>query len=287
MNPVDLILVPTYFGCDNKGVEKSPQLLHNYIINSTHKDKINNVYHIDVPTVSDDYNKFEHPGVKYFKEIRSMALNVKRHVENSLINGNFPLIIGGDHSVSIGSLAGSISTTPNIDVIWIDAHADLNTITSSPSKNAHGMVLSNPLMLDNAPYKDIFTRKILPTRINYLGTRDLDLFEDIFIKQSEILQISTKELIKKNNDFESLNFIKKNVHLSIDIDVLDPDLSPGTGVKVENGIDLTLLMSMIDYVFKHNNVVCVDFVEFNPDLDVDNKSRNISFKILDKIITYV
>lgn len=287
MLQIDLILVPTFYGCDIKGVDNAPFVILDYIKKNIVTESIVNTIIIDIPKIAND-NKFDsNQSVKYYDAILETSIQVKRQVVNSIVQGRLPITIGGDHSVSIGSLAGSVNQTSDLDIIWIDAHGDINTTNSSPSKNAHGMVLSNPLKLDGAPYADLFSRRIMPSRINYFGVRDLDPFEQDFISTHNIHCHKIEELVNGGVAMLKNEFIKKNIHLSIDIDVLDPIISPGTGVKVANGMSLDTLLELITQLIKNNTVIALDFVEFNPILDIENKTFNSSTKVIETILRYI
>lgn len=189
----------------------------------------------------------------------------------NLFENNKVITIGGDHSISLATVASSAKKfKEDLTVIWVDAHADINTRESSLSGNLHGMPVSSLIGLDNIYNLEI----IKPEQIIYIGLRDLDDFE---IKTIESLNIKnyTSEYVRNNSMEMVLNEIKpmisSKVHISFDVDVLDPTIFPCTGTPVDNGINLndakTLLAS-----FKEN-WVSADFVEFNPNLG-ENPQQN-------------
>ena len=185
---------------------------------------------------------------------------------NQNVNGK-RVNIGGDHSMSIATLAYSLNQYPDLKVLWFDAHADINTYKSSASKNYHGMPLSFLTGLDST-HEFRFIRNLLPLdRIMYVGVRDLDPFEREIIKKNNIHHITMEEIRddlkgvgNKISDFSG-NY-KTPIHVSFDVDIMDPDIIYSTGTKVENGVR----MHEIDHMFeriKDKNIVNMDITELN------------------------
>ena len=141
---LNIITVSTFYGCDKKGVELGPKALINNNLLSIIKNcghTINEI--IDIPVDIDNKNKFDNnKQIKYFDKVKTIVKNLSISIEESYKNNTFPLVLGGDHAISIGSLAGFSKSFKNTGVIWIDAHGDLNIPSSSPSYNAHGMPLA-------------------------------------------------------------------------------------------------------------------------------------------------
>lgn len=193
---------------------------------------------------------------------------------------NRPTVLGGDHSLAISTLSSSIfKYGTDIKILWIDAHADINTYTSSHTKNVHGMVL-NYICDVNMPgifesICDSYQKlpflphiKVDPTNIMYIGIRDLDDYEKDVLKYYNISQINCNN-VNNNPDkcIEQINTFVGNdkFHLSIDIDALDPYYVPCTGTPVEHGIELHKLL----YILKNMNMknkIHTDIVEYNPSL---------------------
>jgi len=178
--------------------------------------------------------------------------------------GYFPFVIGGDHSISIGSLAGSLKYHQGeLTTIWVDAHADINTIDSSSTKNLHGMPLSILTGLEKDVYKLKEENRLDFKNLIYFGLRDIDEYEKNIIQEKNIRHLTSLEL---NNDV-SLNTVGKihteNIHLSLDVDVLDPLFMTSTGTCVENGINMKKLDEILRWIEKSGKVVSIDLVEFN------------------------
>lgn len=220
-----------------------------------------------------------------------------------------PFIFGGDHSISIGSINGSLNYfNKDLTVIWIDTHADINTQQSSKSKNLHGMPLSYLTGLEKdffsgENYKfphnmyfpgsdisppqnyDLITNennKLSLDNLIYLGLRDIDDFEQNLIDSNNIQHLTSEEL-KFNTPLDKMEVKTNNIHLSIDIDVLDPKYFPCTGTPVKNGITMEKLEEIIWWSHIVGNVVSIDLVEFNPKIG-NEKDLQVSLDNYKKLI---
>ena len=287
---LNIITVPTFYGCDKKGVELGPKtLIENNLISTIEScgHKINEI--IDIPVKIDGEDKFNtNKQIKYFDKVLPMVENISKIIEESHKNNVFPLIIGGDHSISIGSLAGFSKSFNNTGIIWIDAHGDLNIPSSSPSCNAHGMPLACSLGYGHEELISIFEKTINPKNVFLFGIRSLDNWEKEFIIKNEmhVYDRNSFNNISQNIMIDTLNkyIIKnniKNFHLSFDIDVFDPFIAPGTGTPVKKGLSMDNVKNLIAKLLSSLNIVSMDFVEFNPLLDEDNKTLNACLEILD------
>jgi arginase len=209
-------------------------------------------------------------------------------VEEKLRGGNFPLILGGDHSIGIGSLTGILRVVPDIGIIWVDAHADLNTPATSDSGNMHGMPLG--LLLDHPkesavdflelPGFDFLVDgpRISPDQIVYVGLRDIDPTERIWIKKYGIKAFTMYDIdhygIGQVMDKTFDHLLKDNpdrpLHLSYDIDAVDPILAPATGTKVRGGLTYREAHFVAEAVAQSGNLASAEIVELNPTLSDDS-----------------
>jgi arginase len=177
---------------------------------------------------------------------------------------------GGDHSVALASIAAFIKAFPNGKVLWIDAHADLNTPESSLSGNFHGMPLSILLGLGRPPRGPLaeFWQILKPDQIIYFGLRDLDPFEIKTIKKLGILSYSASALRAANIEKQVNQLLEQiadyPLHVSFDIDSIDPREAPATGVKVANGLSKSLVLELAARISDLDTLKSVDVVEINP-----------------------
>ena len=178
------------------------------------------------------------------------------------------LVLGGDHSLSAGSVAATRRVYPHSKVVWIDAHADVHTPRSSPSGNAHGMPLG--ALCGRMPSG---FHTLDPSQLTYVGLRDVDEDEALWIdaQRRRGLRAYTVHDLRRRGVPAVVDAIRRDVasaavHVSFDVDVLDPTLAPGTGTRVPAGLTLSELAPLLDGLAALN-VVCLDVVEVNPDLD--------------------
>ena len=219
------------------------------------------------------------------KEEDSLLNNLNSiYQENANVKGS-RINIGGDHSTTIATGAYTLNTYKNPKFLWFDAHGDINSYTSSPTKNYHGMVLSYLSGLShNKP--DFIKTFLTFDNLMYIGLRDLDPYESILIKSLHIPVISVNELntnpelaIKKIKDF-----VKDDpIHLSFDVDVMDPSFISSTGTPVENGLLLEETKHVLENIVD-DQVVNLDLCEFNPNIGDPKESLNNTVDLWKNII---
>ena len=289
---IDIIGMPLFYGCDKPGVEKGPEELRksNLVDILTKNHIVRDLGDILVEKI-DSKDKFaSHPNLKYLDEIVASNTRLAEKVLASLENNAFPFIIGGDHSLALGSLAGVSKYFGNdIAVIWIDAHGDINTEETSPSGNIHGMPLASsmgvgPKKLTSLMFDEI---KIKPENVFILGCRDLDIGELKLIDDLKLNVWNYDEIRDKGLDTvisELLTLLKekdiKDIHLSYDIDCLDPEYVPGTGTPVEDGMNFEQSRILLKSILSTSLVKSMDLVEYNPDLDIDGRTNETCVELL-------
>ena len=250
-----VVLFPHSLGPSNLGTEKAPHYLSNYINKKKHQVK-----------------KIANTG-NLFKNINALY-QANQASTGKIVN------IGGDHSMSIATIADSLNKYPTAKVIYFDAHADLNTYKSSKSKHYHGMPLSFVTGLDSDP-KFAFIKNKLPfENLLYIGSRCWDPYEvnEVYKRNIKFL---TPDMINKNFT-ESLNKILNfvgdgPVHVSFDVDSIDPKYIPSTGTPVKNGLELMKAKLILDKL-NSGNIVNLDITELNMNLGTkaDGKKSGIN-----------
>ena len=210
-----------------------------------------------------------------------------------LKNENFPVTIGGDHVIAIASALASIKKHQNLGIIWVDAHGDFNTFNSTSSGNLHGLPLAvianyEKKLLANFHNGNFYN----PKNTVIVGGRDIDPWEMPNIKDAGVTVFSTEEIHKYgaeeilNKAFEIASNGTNGVHISYDLDVIDPKIAPGISIPAVDGINLDEayeIANIIRTYIKNNFVKSLDLVELNPLRDVDNVTEKIAKNIL-KII---
>ncbi len=204
-------------------------------------------------------------------------------VEEKMNQGFFPVILGGDHSIGIGTLAGILRANPDTGVIWVDAHADLNTPDTSGSGNLHGMPVG--LLLNHPDGAYDFSKlpgfefmidgpRINPDQIVYVGLRDVDPMERVWIRQ-----LGIKAFTMTDVDFLGIGQVMQQaldhlngrpLHLSYDIDAVDPAFAPATGTKVRGGLTYREAHFVAEFVAQSGDLASADIVEVNPNLSNDH-----------------
>lgn len=289
---ISIIGMPLFYGCDKPGVEKGPEVLRrNKLIEILEENHfVTDIGDIDVDIIEPN-NKFAYSNkMKYLEEVVSSNNRLASKVVNSLENYSFPFVIGGDHSLALGSLAGSSHFHgDDLAVIWIDAHGDINTDETSPSGNIHGMPLAASMGFGYEKLTSIFFDKIKvkPENVFILACRDLDAGELDLIEKHRINVWSIDDIQNRGIDIISKELLEtidakkiKDIHLSYDIDCLDPEYVPGTGTPVHNGLTFEESKKLLKCVFSTSLVKSMDFVEYNPELDKDNKTLETCIELL-------
>lgn len=250
-----IILFPHNLGQTKTGTEKSPGILNKFINHKKHK-------------------------VKRIKNTGNMFKNINELYQANKKSTGKIVNIGGDHSMAIATIADTLNKYPDAKVVYFDAHADINTYKSSNSKHYHGMPLSFVTGLDNDKRFSFIKNKLPVENLLYIGGRCWDIFE-----RDEVYKRNIKFLTpdKINNNFnESLNKImdfvgNSPVHVSFDVDSIDPKYIPSTGTPVKNGVELDNAIKILDGL-NSKNIVNMDITELNRDLgsktDGDKSVKN-------------
>lgn len=224
---------------------------------------------VEQPTVKGH----DHPAISHYNK------RLGETILAELKQNRMALTFGGDHSIAIGTLSASLMHNLDTKVVWVDAHADLNTPETSPSGNLHGMPLAFFFdLLKEGKTRELFSwvPRLKPENLVYIGLRDVDEGEKRFIKELGITAFSAqdvKELGIDNVLQQTLAQLcptgKEDVHLSFDVDGLDPRFVPATGTPVPGGLDLLDGQQIVNTLMRKSNVLSFDLVEVNPLLGQD------------------
>lgn len=262
--------------------------------------------------INSDYNfllePVQHDYAKRIKAIYELNERIFEQIHNVIVKDKaFPIILAGDHSSSIGTISGIKAAYPDkrIGVIWIDAHADMHSPYTTPSGNMHGMSLAALLGEDNKEKQinnpDAETIEywnklkkiggIIP-KINYddlllVTLRDTEPQEDSLIKSKKVKSISVNEIRKKGVERISIEALSTLdhcdvIHVSFDVDSMDPSISKGTGTPTPNGITEKEAGNFIYYLLRSKKICCFEIVEINPTLDKENLMAENAFEVLYK-----
>lgn len=290
---LSIIGVPTYYGCDNDGTQYSPEKLRNANIIKLIKDngeiEVADLGDIDVIEMMEKDKFKNEKNIKYFESIYDLNLKLSKAVDDAMDNSDFTLILGGDHGIGLGSITGASKHSQNLGVVWIDAHGDFNTSATSPSKNFHGMPLAclcghGDSRLVNLYYEGV---KIKEESVFHIGGRDIDEGEQKLIDNSKVNLYDKKVIGKIGLEDVVDDIIKKcreqeldGIHISLDIDFMDKFIVEGTGTRVAGGYTVEDTKYILRRLMETGIVKSMDFVEFNPRLDVNDNTLEICKDLL-------
>ena len=283
---IRILGVPVFEGCNIKGVEKGPRALREGDVFDSLKKNFNVEDQGDIEVLtSSESNMFDaRNDIKYYDTILDMNEKLCHAVCENVEKGYFTIVIGGDHSYAVGSIAGtSIALNHNLGVVWLDAHSDINTPLTSPSKNFHGMPLATSMYVGPKEMRSIGVdrRKVKPTDSFLVGVRSMDQGEIEFKDNKELNHYTIAFIRKRGAEVvaeEIINTLRKNdidnIHLSIDLDVFSTDVTKAFNCPEPDGITLDECTAFIKKLFESGKVRSMDFAEYNPDLDVDKSGIN-------------
>jgi arginase len=224
---------------------------------------------------------------RFLPQILALCDRVAKMVAQARLRGETPLVLGGDHSVALGSLVGMAEAHGPGGVIWVDAHGDLNTPETSPSGNVHGMVLAAALDLagDVFHYDDWKLPAIVPGKLALFGVRSLDRGERDLLKHLEAKVFTMSEIDKRGIDVcmhEALEHAAGGafLHLSFDMDAVDPEYAPGVGTPVRGGLSYREAHLAMETIAEAGTVDSLDIVEVNPVLDRENATGKLAVELV-------
>lgn len=292
---INVIGVPLNLGCDREGVEKAPNHLRERGLMSIirqHGHRAFDLGNLYVPPVSEEDKFARSKSMKYLDAILEVNNNLAELVYDSLRGGAFPLVIGGDHSLGLGSASGVGKMFDDFGIIWLDAHGDINTNETSPSGNIHGMPLSALMGMGSEELVNVYTpgNKVHPQNVFLVGTRSLDEGEMELIRREKLSVYPMSVIRAQGMEYVADDIRRKlrerkirNIHFSIDVDSIDPRYAPGTGTRVAEGLTPDEFNLFVDQVLSTNLIKSMDLVELNPELDVNGVTTNLCLDIINYV----
>lgn len=276
-----IVIAPQWYGAYKKGPEVGALRLAELF----KEEGLSEQTLISVPNVGPG----EDHCMPFFDAIDKVNSNICDAVFSAVSSGNKVITIGGDHAVSWGSISGVLKHNPEVGIIYLDAHGDCNISERSASHHIHGMHMAYLMGFGEDKYVGRYTENLLPVEnILYVGARSLDPYEVELIKEQGISRITCDvinsdmiQVLDTINDFMS-RF--KQIHVSLDIDVLDPSIAPDTGVPEVGGITEEALHEVLDFILKKcDKVMSLDLVEYNPLLDMEERTDRVVLKLVKTI----
>ena len=289
MRSIDIIDACTDLGVSVDGAALGPEILTEDLINK----KVDNIHIIHAD--EDGKEKEKDNKKKNLKKLNEFNIELYNRVLKSIDEKKFPLTIGGDHSLVIASALASIKKNQNLGIIWIDAHGDYNTFKTTITGNIHGLPLAVIDGYEKMYLADFHNGSFYNSKNTVIvGGRDIDPLEQENLKDAGVTVFTTEEIHKRGMKAVMEDAIKiacnntNGMHISYDLDVIDPVICPGVSVPAKNGINLEEVYEAVDEIIKYKDKLkSLDLVEYNPLKDIDNKTKVIAKTILESLINNI
>jgi arginase len=289
---IRVIGVPLDLGQSRRGVDMGPSAVRVAGLEA----RLEALGHIvedagNVTVAIAEQKKVGDPHAKYLKEITATCTKSADLVLKALESGHVPLVLGGDHSVAAGTVAGVAEhyrrKEQKIGLIWIDAHSDINTPDSSPSGNVHGMPLAAIMGLGPTELGNIynFSPKVHPENCVLVGVRDIDAIEKENIRKAGIEVFTMRDIDERGMRVvieEALRIAGRGTagyHVSLDMDWIDPEDAPGVGTPVRGGATYREAHLAMEIISDHGRMLSFEIVEVNPVIDEHNRTAMLAVEL--------
>lgn len=292
MRPVHIIGVSLDLGGNRRGVDMGPSAFRIAGISERLAALgVPVVDHGDLVAPIPEVKSSGDPHKKYIREIARVCEKLYKTSLGALEKGALPLVLGGDHSLGAGSVAATAEFVRRgnkpLGLIWVDAHADMNTPASSDSGNVHGMPLASLLGPEPSELARIggFTPKVLPEHTVLIGLRNLDEHEKTLVRESRVHVFTMKDIDRAGIASiveQALTLAgtgTAGVHVSFDLDVCDPSIAPGVGTPVKGGFDYREAHMVMEMIADSGLMRALDLVEVNPILDDRNVTAQLGVEL--------
>lgn len=285
---VKIIGVPLDLGSGRRGVDMGPSAIRYAHLNAVLSEMglhVEDAGNLSVPIP--ESRPSAATNAKYESEIYEVCVELSKVVARAARDGFIPLVLGGDHSIAMGSIVGSAKVHKPLGLLWFDAHGDFNTPKTSPTGNVHGMPLSSVMGYGSKRLVD-FCRSagIRPEHCALVGVRDVDPGERKLLHESGV-RVHTMEHVDRlglgavmERALESVTNGTSGFHLSFDIDVVDPQHAPGVGTPALGGISYRESLMALEMAAETMQMRSMDMVEVNPIMDVRNKTAQSAVSLI-------
>jgi arginase len=281
---VAIVGAPVDLGADRRGVDMGPSAIRYADLETRLRDNghvVRDFGNVAMPVPETEEISPRH--MKYLRPIVEMAEQLATVTGDCVREGWFPLVLGGDHSLALGSVAGT-TTGRSVGIMWVDAHGDFNTAESSPSGNIHGMVLAALAGRGDARLLDVARpgAKVECGNIVLVGVRSLDPGERALLQACHVRVFTMYDIDRMGLPqvvAEAIDLAGRGVdgiHLSLDLDVVDPSQAPGVGTRVFGGLTFRETHLAMELLAESQRLVSMDVVEVNPILDTHNETARLA-----------
>ncbi len=286
---VRVIGTPMDLGADRRGVDFGASAIRYANLNTRLRSLGHTVHDIgNLVVPQPESQPLGNSKLKYLGPIVQVCEELAKVVTETLEAGEFPLVLGGDHSIALGSIAGVTRMHKNVGVIWIDAHADFNTYETTPSGNIHGMILAASVGIGESRLTNMggWSPKVNKQNIVIVGARDLDPNEQVRLREHAIRVFTMSDIDQKGISEVMRQAISiagqsnDGLHLSLDMDALDPKEAPGVGTPVKGGLTYREAHLAMEMIADSKQLVAMDVVEVNPILDRENATAQLAVELV-------
>jgi arginase len=293
MSKISIVGVPMDLGADRRGVDMGPSALRYADLDERLEELGYEIEDLgDMDVIIPETQHYGDPHAKYLKEIADACKHLAHVVLRAYEQGRTPLVLGGDHSIAVGTVSGMAEAYRRRDkalgLMWFDAHADFNTPETSPSGNVHGMPLASIMGYGPRQLTHIFdfTPKIRPENVALIGIREVDKEERELVKKSGIRVFTMKEIDKRGIGSimdEAISVATKGTEgfsVTLDADFLDPYDSPGVATPVRGGANYRESHLAMEMIADTKKMASFEITEINPILDVHNKTAHFGMELI-------
>jgi len=285
MKPVHIINVPLDLGASRRGTDAGPSAFRIAgLSKAIAKLGYTLTAETDIPVPAMETRQASNTKARFKDEILAVCESLATESRQALGNGEFPLVIGGDHSIAMGTVAGVSAhfrdSNQDLGLIWFDAHGDMNLPESSPSGNVHGMPLAHLLGHGDADLSSILGNSpaVKPEHVVLIGIRDIDRVEREFIHRSGVTAFTMRDIDEQGMSqvaSEALQIVNRGTagfHVSFDLDGCDPEVIPGSGTLVPGGVSYREAHLLLEQCASNGRLTSMEVVELNPFVDQANVS---------------
>lgn len=285
---VAILGIPIDLGTQTLGVDMGPSALrYGEITKKLEKADFSVLDIGNIECKSRDQVNMGDRKLKYLSEIVRVCESVAKVVDGEIKKGNKIVALGGDHSLTIGTVSGAAKAlNAELGLIYIDAHGDFNTEKTTLSGNIHGMTLSALAGIGNSRLTNIYIKgaKVNKENILLVGATDLDKEEEKLLKKEHIRSFDMLDILAKNfgelfGMISSIGTSSKNVWVSLDLDAIDSVYAPGVGIPSRGGLTYREIVAITKYIGKKCNVVGLDIVEYNPTRDIEGRTADLAIEL--------
>jgi arginase len=290
---IAIIGAPLDLGQGRRGVDMGPSAIR---VANLNKRLASMGYHVDdlgnVPVEQPESLPEGPENAKYLPQIAATCKRLAGMVDRALTKENVPLVLGGDHSIAVGTVAGVSRhlrrKKQEIGLLWIDAHADMNTPETSPSGNVHGMPLACCIGLGPPELANLlgYAPKVNPRNTALVGLRDVDLLEKGHVRETGVRAFTMRDIDERglrsvmDEAFRIATDDTAGFHLSLDMDFVDPQFAPGVGTPVRGGATYREAHLAMELICDCGHMLSLEVVEVNPVIDEVNRTADLAVEMI-------